>query len=80
MTFVASWDLPYTIPPEIKSNSYITPIAMLALGAGLLSSVLTPCLLQLVIVFSGVIAGFSTIPSNQSKINFTENLLKTNNG
>ncbi|MBI79378.1 MAG: cytochrome c biogenesis protein CcdA [Pseudomonadota bacterium] len=76
MTFVASWDLPYTIPPEIKSNSYITPIAMLALGAGLLSSVLTPCLLQLVIVFSGVIAGFSTIPSKQSKINFTAPIIR----
>ena len=35
---------------------------MLALGAGLLSSVLTPCLLQLVVVFGGVIAGFSTVP------------------
>ena len=33
-------------------------MAVLALGAGLLSSVLTPCLLQLVVVFGGVIAGF----------------------
>ena len=37
-------------------------VAVLALGAGLLSSVLTPCLLQLVVVFGGVIAGFSTVP------------------
>jgi cytochrome c-type biogenesis protein len=62
MTFVGSWDTPYTLPEELKSRADITPVAMLALGAGLLSSVLTPCLLQLVVVFGGVIAGFSTVP------------------
>jgi cytochrome c-type biogenesis protein len=62
MTFVGSWDTPYSLPDELKSRADITPIAMLALGAGLLSSVLTPCLLQLVVIFSGVIAGFSTVP------------------
>jgi len=62
MTFVGSWDTPYTLPDELKSRVDITPVAMLALGAGLLSSVLTPCLLQLVVVFGGVIAGFSTVP------------------
>ena len=62
MTFVGSWDTPYTLPDELKSRADITPVAMLALGAGLLSSVLTPCLLQLVVIFGGVIAGFSTVP------------------
>ncbi len=62
MTFVGSWDAPYTLPEELKSRTDITPVAMLALGAGLLSSVLTPCLLQLVVIFGGVIAGFSTVP------------------
>ncbi|MFL2547238.1 MAG: cytochrome c biogenesis CcdA family protein [Candidatus Rariloculaceae bacterium] len=62
MTFVGSWDTPYTLPEELKSRADITPVAMLALGAGLLSSVLTPCLLQLVVVFGGVIAGFTTVP------------------
>jgi cytochrome c-type biogenesis protein len=62
MTFVGSWDTPYALPEELKSRADITPVAMLALGAGLLSSVLTPCLLQLVIVFGGVIAGFTTVP------------------
>ena len=62
MTFVGSWDAPYSLPDELKSRADITLIAMLALGAGLLSSVLTPCLLQLVVIFSGVIAGFSTVP------------------
>lgn len=64
MTFVGSWDTPYSLPEELKSRADITPIAMLALGAGLLSSVLTPCLLQLVVVFGGVIAGFSTVPGD----------------
>ena len=62
MTFVGSWDAPYSLPDELKSRADITLVAMLALGAGLLSSVLTPCLLQLVVIFSGVIAGFSTVP------------------
>lgn len=38
---------------------------MLALGAGLLASVITPCLLQLVVVFGGIIAGFSTVPGKE---------------
>lgn len=62
LTFVGAWDAPYTLPEELKSRADVTPIAMLALGAGLLSSVLTPCLLQLVVMFGGVIAGFSTVP------------------
>ncbi len=62
LTFVASWDAPYDLPEELKSRSDITPIAMLALGAGLLSSVLTPCLLQLVVVFGSILGGFATVP------------------
>lgn len=65
MTFVGSWDTPFSLPDELKSRADITPIAVLALGAGLLSSVLTPCLLQLVVVFAGIIAGFSTVPGKQ---------------
>ena len=64
MTFVGAWDAPYELPEDLKSSSDITPIAMLALGAGLLSSVLTPCLLQLVVMFGGVIAGFTTVPGD----------------
>ena len=62
LTFVGMWDAPYSLPDELKSRADITPVAVLALGAGLLSSVLTPCLLQLVVVFGGVIAGFGTVP------------------
>ena len=66
LTFVGNWEAPYSLPDELKSRADITPVAVLALGAGLLSSVLTPCLLQLVIVFGGVIAGFSTVPGQSA--------------
>lgn len=62
LTFNALWSAPYALPAELKSSAGITPVAVLALGAGLLSSVLTPCLIQLVIVFGSVLTGFSTLP------------------
>jgi cytochrome c-type biogenesis protein len=62
VTFVGEWRAPFELPEDLKSRSDITPVAVLALGAGLLSSVLTPCLLQLVVMFGGVIAGFTTVP------------------
>jgi cytochrome c-type biogenesis protein len=62
ITFAGTWDAPYSLPDELKSSAGITPVAVLALGAGLLSSVLTPCLLQLVVMFGGIIAGFTTVP------------------
>jgi cytochrome c-type biogenesis protein len=62
LTFIGRWDAPFDLPDELKSRADITPIAVLALGAGLLSSVLTPCLLQLVVVFGSIISSFSTVP------------------
>jgi cytochrome c-type biogenesis protein len=62
LTFVGIWDAPYGVPDDLASSASITPVAILALGAGLLSSVLTPCLLQLVVMFGSVIAGFSNVP------------------
>ena len=64
LTFVAVWEAPYELPADLASRAGITPLAMLALGAGLLSSVLTPCLLQLVVVFGSIIGGFATVPGN----------------
>ena len=66
LTFVGIWDAPYSLPDELKSRADITPVAVLALGAGLLSSVLTPCLLQLVVVYGGVLAGFGTVPGRSA--------------
>jgi len=62
LTFVGRWDAPFDLPEELKSRADITPIAVLALGAGLLSSVLTPCLLQLVVIFGSIISSFATVP------------------
>jgi len=62
LTFVGQWSAPYNLPDDLKSRSDITPVAVLALGAGLLSSVLTPCLLQLVVIFGSIISSFATVP------------------
>ena len=62
LTFIGRWDAPYELPEELKSRADITPVAMLALGAGLLSSVLTPCLLQLVVIFGSIVGSFATVP------------------
>ena len=62
LTFVGRWSAPYGLPEALKSRADITPIAVLALGAGLLSAVLTPCLLQLVVIFGSIISSFATVP------------------
>jgi cytochrome c-type biogenesis protein len=62
LTFIGRWNAPYALPEELTSRADITPVAMLALGAGLLSSVLTPCLLQLVVIFGSIIGSFATLP------------------
>ncbi len=62
LTFIGRWDAPFDLPEELTSRADITPVAMLALGAGLLSAVLTPCLLQLVVIFGSIIGSFATVP------------------
>ncbi len=66
LTFVGVWEAPYELPEELASRADITPVAMLALGAGLLSSVLTPCLLQLVVIFGSITGAFATVPGSTS--------------
>jgi cytochrome c biogenesis protein CcdA len=63
MTFIGRWEGGFELPEELKSRSDMTFIIMLALGAGLLSTVLTPCLLQLVIMFGGIMGGLSNSPA-----------------
>lgn len=62
LTFAGQWDAPYALPESLTSRADITPVAILALAAGLLSAVLTPCLLQLVVVFGSIVSSFSTVP------------------
>lgn len=62
-TFAASWEAPFGVPEELQNGTDMTMVAVMALAAGLLSTVLTPCLLQLVVIFGSIIGGFATVPS-----------------
>lgn len=66
MSFVGTWEAPFELPEELTSRADIAPVATLALGAGLLSSVLTPCLLQLVVIFGSIVGGYSTVPGQSN--------------
>ncbi len=54
-----TWALPLNIPEELKSRDTFTSAMILSLSAGLLSSVLTPCLIQLVLVFFATMGGMT---------------------
>lgn len=54
-----AWELPLDIPPELKSRDTFTNAMLFSLSAGLLSSVLTPCLIQLVLIFFATLGGMS---------------------
>jgi cytochrome c-type biogenesis protein len=51
------WKLPLNIPTELMSRDTFTSIMVFSLSAGLLSSVLTPCLIQLVLIFFATLGG-----------------------
>lgn len=53
------WQLPLEIPDELKSRDTFTQAMVLSLSAGLLASVLTPCLIQLVLIFFATLGGMS---------------------
>ena len=53
----ASWDLPIVYPQGTSTQGIWNIALVLALSAGLLSAVLTPCLLQLVVVYLAAMAG-----------------------
>ena len=57
---VVSWELPLEYPDELLNPDPWTPVMVLGLSAGLLSFVLTPCLLQLLVVYVVTLTGFST--------------------
>ena len=52
-----TWDLPISYPPGTSINGMWSFALVMSLSAGLLSAVLTPCLLQLVVVYFAAIAG-----------------------
>jgi cytochrome c-type biogenesis protein len=53
----AEWSLPIEYPPE--ANVLKSPTMAMALAAGLLSATLTPCLLQLIVVYMATLTGVS---------------------
>ncbi len=54
------WELPIQYPRELANPSPWSPIMVTGLAAGLLSFVLTPCLLQLLAVYVVTLTGFSS--------------------
>jgi len=53
----ASWGLPIVLPPSASTAGLWSFALVLSLSAGLLSAVLTPCLLQLVVVYLAALIG-----------------------
>ena len=55
----ATWQLPIQYPESLEQQSIWTPLMVLGLSAGLLSFVLTPCLIQLLAVYLVTLTGFT---------------------
>jgi cytochrome c-type biogenesis protein len=53
----ATWQLPITYPEDVVSGGLWTPAMLLAMSAGLLSAVFTPCLLQLIVIYLVTLTG-----------------------
>lgn len=64
----AVWALPITYPEELISPAIWSPVLVLALSAGLLSAVLTPCLLQLIVVYFATLAGLGAEELNRTGV------------
>jgi cytochrome c-type biogenesis protein len=58
-TRVASWQLPIEYPEHLENATVWTPLMVLGISVGLLSFVLTPCLLQLIVMFVASVTGFT---------------------
>ncbi len=56
-TRTATWRLPIAYPEESAAGAPWTPVMVMALSAGLLSAVLTPCLLQLLVIYFVTVTG-----------------------
>lgn len=61
-----SWELPIDYPAETEALS--SPVLIMALAAGLLSATLTPCLLQLIVVYMATLTGLGAEQLGQSGV------------
>jgi cytochrome c-type biogenesis protein len=64
---MVSWDLPISYPPGTSIQGMWSLALVMSLSEGLLSAVLTPCLLQLVVVYFALMAGTS-IGANTGRV------------
>ncbi|MDV7143598.1 cytochrome c biogenesis CcdA family protein [Tropicimonas sp. TH_r6] len=53
------WPFPLEIPEELRSRDTFTTAMLFSLSAGLLAAVLTPCLLQLAVIFLATLGGLT---------------------
>ena len=60
-----SWTTPIDYPADLIAGGLWTPIMLLALSAGLLSAVMTPCLLQMVVIYMATLTGLSAADVTQ---------------
>lgn len=56
----ATWELPISYPDDLMKKGAFTPMTVFALSAGLLSAILTPCLLQLIVIYLATVTGLSS--------------------
>ena len=54
-----AWTVPIVYPKSLTSGTIWTFTSLIAMSAGLLSAVLTPCLLQLVVIYLTTVTGLS---------------------
>ena len=62
-----TWQYPVNIPDELQSETAFTPLLVMSLSAGLLSAVLTPCLLQLLVIYLVTMTGVTAENLSQFK-------------
>lgn len=67
----ASWQLPIQYPEHLEKATVWTPLMVLGISAGLLSFVLTPCLLQLIVMFVASVTGFTADQSASRRVVIT---------
>jgi cytochrome c-type biogenesis protein len=53
------WTYPPELPEGVKQDSLFSPLAVVSLSIGLLSAVLTPCMLQMSLMYFAVLSGSS---------------------
>lgn len=67
-----NWLLPLEYPENLETGAAWTPLMILGLSSGLLSFVLTPCLIQLLVVYMATFTGISAQQLQNDAISIAE--------